>query len=54
LKDGAPSTQPLASPAPSPLAELRRSDDASAYAEKLLRAVNAESGAVPSATSKPR
>jgi hypothetical protein len=58
LKDRVQSAPPAISPAPSLLANLQASDDASAYAERLLRAVNAESHStvptVPPAPSERR
>ena len=58
LKDRMPSAPLAISPASSPVSELHGSDDASAYAENLLRAVNAESRppvpAAPPAVSEPR
>lgn len=63
LKDRLQWAPPANSPASSSLPDLHApdlhtSDDASAYAEKLLRAVNAESRvpvpAVPPAASEPR
>ena len=58
LKGRMPSAPPAISPASSSLTDLHGADDASAYAEKLLRAVNAESHppapVVPPAASRPR
>ncbi|HEV2198623.1 MAG TPA: hypothetical protein VGR73_02295 [Bryobacteraceae bacterium] len=58
LKGRVQAAPPPISAASSSLADLHASDDASAYAENLLRAVNAESRApvpaVPPATSEPR
>jgi hypothetical protein len=55
LKDRARSAppSPALSSALAPLANLRSADDASDYAEKLLRAVNAESHPVPETSPAP-
>jgi hypothetical protein len=52
LENQARSVSPALAQSLAPLTELRSSDDASDYAEKLLRAVNAEShSSVPVASS---